>query len=219
MNQLKMLSLNLHNYLKMHDKWGLSVENVSDSPFSQFNMWYREHLSEDTSIPEAVYLATASTDGRVSVRTVLLKDYGEKGFTFYTNYLSRKGIQLASNNHAALLFHWPEADRQVRIEGRVAKVPGDISDEYFSSRPRESQLAAWASAQSSVIPGRHYLEENYEDYRKLYSGTPVPRPGHWGGYIVIPDWFEFWQDRKNRLHDRIVYAREGERWKIQRLAP
>jgi pyridoxamine 5'-phosphate oxidase len=219
MNQLKMLSLNLHNYLKMHDKWVLNVENVSDSPLSQFDMWYRERLSEDNAIPEAVYLATASTDGRVSVRTVLLKDYGEQGFTFYTNYMSRKGIQLASNKNAALLFHWPETNRQVRIEGTATKVPAEISDEYFKSRPRDSQLAAWASEQSSVIPGRSYLEAKFEEYSILYSGAPVPRPDHWGGFIITPDWFEFWEDRINRLHDRIVYTREGSSWNIQRLAP
>jgi pyridoxamine 5'-phosphate oxidase len=219
MNQLKMLSLNLHNYMKMPDNRILAGENVPESPFTLFNLWYGEHLSAGLAIPEAVYLATASPDGRVSARTVLLKDYGEAGFTFYTNYMSRKGIQLASNNHVALLFHWPEANRQVRIEGPAAKVPVEISDKYFSSRPRDSQLAAWASPQSSVIPGRHYIEEKFEEYRKLYSGAPVPRPDHWGGYIVVPEWFEFWEDRINRLHDRIVYTREGSSWNIQRLAP
>jgi pyridoxamine 5'-phosphate oxidase len=203
----------------MSDKSILSGENMPIDPFTRFDIWYGDRLAAGLAIPEAVYLATASPDGRVSLRTVLLKDHGEQGFTFYTNYMSRKGIQLASNNHAALLFHWPEANRQVRIEGSASKVPGDISDEYFRSRPRESQLAAWASSQSSVIPGRYYLEEKVEEYRKLYSGAPVPRPDHWGGYIVVPDLFEFWEDRINRLHDRISYTREGDSWIMQRLAP
>jgi pyridoxamine 5'-phosphate oxidase len=203
----------------MFDQRILSEGKLPSSPFTWFDIWYREHLSAGLAIPGSVYLATASADGGISLRTVLLKDHGEQGFTFFTNYLSRKGIQLASNKNAALLFYWPESNRQVRIEGTATKVPAEVSDEYFKSRPRESQLAAWASEQSSVIPGRSYLDAKFEEYSKLYSGSTVPRPDHWGGYIVIPEWFEFWEDRINRLHDRIVYTREGDSWKIQRLAP
>ena len=196
-----------------------SEKSVSLNPVTQFDIWYREHLSFGNDIPESVSLGTVSADGKVSVRTVLLKDYGESGFTFFTNYRSKKARQLASNSSAALLFYWPEKGRQVRIEGIAEQVSIVISDTYFSSRPRSSQLSAWASEQSTEIPGRQYLEERLRHYEKSFSGIPVPRPEHWGGYRIIPEWFEFWEDRSDRLHDRIVYIKEGDSWKIRRLAP
>lgn len=196
-----------------------SENSVSKNPVTQFDSWYREHLSYGYDIPESVYLGTASAAGRVSVRTVLLKDYGETGFTFFTNYRSRKALQLDSNNNAALLFYWPEKGRQVRIEGFAEKIPDLISDKYFNSRPRDSQLAAWASEQSMEIPGREYLEEKFSHFKNSFSGFPVPRPGHWGGYKIIPEWFEFWEDRPNRLHDRLVYIKKEDSWEIRRLAP
>lgn len=200
-------------------KEALSEKNVSKNPFLQFDRWYREHLDFDTAIPESVFLGTAFADGKVSVRTVLLKDYGETGFTFFTNYNSKKGRQLGKNNNAALLFYWPESNRQVRIEGIAEKVAPAISDAYFATRPRESQLGAWASEQSSEISDRDCLEEKFTHYKSVYSGFPVPRPDHWGGYRIIPQWFEFWQDRENRLHDRITYTRKGDEWIIARISP
>ncbi len=194
-------------------------KSVSDNPFIQFDRWYRQHLSLDLRIPEAAYLGTASSDGKVSVRTVLLKNYSEAGFVFFTNYKSRKGSQLASNRNAALLFYWPEMNRQVRIEGIAEKVPPPISDAYFAIRPRDSQIAAWASEQSSEIPGRVYLEEKFRYYSKIFTGFPVQRPDNWGGYMIKPSWFEFWEDRENRLHDRITYSRKDNDWVISRLAP
>lgn len=196
-----------------------SEKTVSTDPFIQFNLWYREHLSMVKNIPEAMYLATASPGGKVSARTVLLRDHGESGFTFYTNYRSKKAKQMEANPQVALLFYWPEKGRQVRVEGIAEKVPVTVSEEYFSSRPRDSQLAAWASDQSSEIPDRSFLENKFTHYKTKYNGIPVPRPVHWGGYMVIPDLFEFWEDRENRLHDRVEYRKKEGKWIISRLAP
>lgn len=196
----------------------ISESRVADNPVVQFDLWYRQHLSEGSGITDSVFLGTASTDGKVSVRTVLLKDYGEEGFTFFSNYNSRKGIQLEFNSNAALLFYWPEKNRQVRIEGSAGKIPEALSDAYFKTRPRDSQLAAWASEQSVDIPDREYLEKRFIHYKGLYSG-PVPRPEHWGGYRIVPRWYEFWEDRDNRLHDRITYTKKDSVWLISRLAP
>ena len=200
-----------------HDN--LSEKSVGLNPFVQFDIWYKEHLSSGIAIPESVSLGTASADGKVSVRSVLLRDYGEDGFTFFTNYNSKKGVQLLSNNKAALLFYWPESGRQVRIEGIAEKISQEDSESYFKTRPRESQLSAWASEQSSVIPDRFHLERKYEFYKDKFSGRPVDKPYHWGGFRIAPIWFEFWQEREHRLHDRISYTRSSEGWKIERLAP
>lgn len=196
-----------------------SEKTVLKNPFKQFAAWYREHLAEATGIPEVVYLGTSGPGGKVSVRTVLLKDHDESGFTFFTNYNSKKGRQINSNKNVALLFYWPEKNRQVRVEGIAEKVAADVSDEYFATRPRESQLAAWTSEQSTEIPGREHLEERFMKYRKEFEGVPVRRPEHWGGYRLVPDWFEFWVDRPNRLHDRITYTLKEGKWIISRLAP
>jgi pyridoxamine 5'-phosphate oxidase len=197
----------------------LSEESVDPNPFTQFDIWYREHLSSGIAIPDSFSLGTAAAGGNVSVRTVLLKDFGEEGFVFFTNYHSRKSLQLSSNKNAAMLFYWPESGRQVRIEGIVVRVPEAYSDSYFNTRPRESQLSAWASNQSTVIPDRSYLEKKYEYYKEKFSGAEVVRPSHWGGFRIIPSWFEFWSNDEFRLHDRITYSRENEVWVIKRLAP
>lgn len=197
----------------------LSENNVSPDPLIQFDIWYKEHLSANDENPDSVYLGTASTDGKVSVRTVLLKDYSEAGFTFYTNYNSKKASQISLNPNIAMLFYWPEKGRQVRIEGIAEKVAPPVSDEYFGSRPRESQISAWASQQSSEIPDRNYLIKKYNYYTDIFSEFPVPRPDHWGGFRLIPDWFEFWENGKFRLHNRIVYTRRDNSWLISRLAP
>jgi pyridoxamine 5'-phosphate oxidase len=195
-----------------------SEKTVPANPFIQFKLWYTEHLSAKPKIEGVVFLATAA-EGNVSLRTVLLKDYDESGFVFFTNYKSRKAEQLFLNKNTALLFYWPEKDRQVRIEGSAEKIDPALSDEYFRTRPRESRIAAWASNQSAEIPGREYLEGEFKYYNKLYSGKDVPRPEHWGGFRIIPGWFEFWQDREHRMHDRIVYSLDNDGWKIKRLAP
>jgi pyridoxamine 5'-phosphate oxidase len=197
----------------------LSENSVSPDPFLQFDSWYKERLSGNIPIPDTMSLGTSYRDGTVSVRTVLLKNYSESGFVFFTNYLSKKGMQLESNPRAALLFHWPEAGRQIRIEGSVLKVSEKESDLYFNSRPEKSRLAAWASEQSAIIPDRLHLENRFISYKEKFHGKPIGRPTHWGGYILKPSWFEFWQEGEFRLHDRITWSLSGKKWIIHRLAP
>ncbi|CAN5791791.1 pyridoxamine 5'-phosphate oxidase [soil metagenome] len=166
-----------------------------------------------------VALATADAQGRPSVRMVLLRGVDERGFSFFTNYNSRKGHELAANPHAALCFHWVALDQQVRIEGRVEQLSTAESDAYFNSRPRGSQIGAWASEQSQPLPAREMLEERYRDFERKFEGTAVERPSFWGGFRLIPRRIEFWYGRPDRLHDRMVYSREGESWRIERLFP
>ena len=196
-----------------------SEETAENNPFNQFDKWYRIHLAAGTEIPESVSLGTVSAEDRISLRTVLLKEYSESGFVFFTNYNSRKGRQLLSNQNAALLFYWPESGRQIRIEGSTEKVTEEESLSYFSTRPRESQIGAWASEQSSVIPDRHYLEMRFGFYKNYFSNKPVDKPPHWGGFRLVPDWFEFWQNGEYRLHDRLTYTKKENSWRIERLAP
>jgi len=196
-----------------------SEKTVDPNPFIQFRVWYNEHLNYEIDIPEAVTLATSSADGKVSARTVLLKDYNDKGFFFFTNYKSNKGLQLSSNPGAALLFYWPESVKQVRVEGITEKVSEEESESYFKTRPRESQLSTWASLQSSLIPDRQYLDDRYNYFKTKYSGIPIERPPYWGGFRLIPVWFEFWQEGEFRLHDRITYTKGKDKWFIERLAP
>lgn len=197
----------------------LSEKTADLNPFLQFDIWYKEHLNSDISVPDAVSLGTADSEGQVSVRTVLLKGYDDKGFVFFTNYTSKKGIQLASNPKVALLFYWPESARQIRIEGSVKKVSEEESQTYFKSRPFESQLSAWASDQSSKIPDRQYLEKQYDFFLKKFKDNPVEKPINWGGFRIVPEYFEFWQEGKFRLHDRITYTKTKNKWIIERLAP
>lgn len=166
-----------------------------------------------------VALATADRHGRPSARMVLLRGVDERGFVFHTNYDSRKGRELTENPQAALCFHWPTLDEQIRIEGTVARLPAEESDAYFDSRPRGSQLGAWASDQSAVLPTRETLEERYRETERRFEGGPVPRPPFWGGYRLTPERIEFWYGRPDRLHDRVVYVRDGDRWTIERLYP
>jgi pyridoxamine 5'-phosphate oxidase len=204
------------------EKYGpgeLDEKRVSNDPFEQFDRWYKEFQESGAEEPTAMIVSTVSGAGVPSVRTVLLKSNDKDGFVFYTNYQSRKGKELAENPRAALLFLWKEIGRQVRISGRVERVTREESDEYFRSRPIESQLGAWASKQSTVIPSREHLLEIYENYRKQFEGSEIPRPPFWGGYRVIPTEFEFWQGRESRLHDRISYVKKGRDWQISRLSP
>ena len=197
----------------------LTEERVESNPLTQFAQWYQEAQAVVKPLPEAAALATATGAGHPSVRMVLLKGFDARGFVFHTNYRSRKGRELARNSRASLLFYWGELERQVRIEGRVAKVTAHESDEYFATRPRGSQLAAWASNQSTRLTGRGALESRFAGLARKFAGA-VPRPQHWGGYRLAPEAIEFWQGRADRLHDRILYrrARSG-RWAIERLAP
>ena len=198
---------------------GLTDEGAGPDPFALFDRWYREAREAGLYLPESMALATATADGRPSVRQVLLKAFDERGFVFYTNYDSRKGEEIAENPRAALAVHWPILQRQVRINGGVEKTTEEESHAYFSSRPRGSQVGAWASDQSSVLGGREELERSFREAQERFSGGDIPLPPFWGGYRVIPETFEFWQGRANRLHDRLRFTRTGGDWTIDRLYP
>jgi pyridoxamine 5'-phosphate oxidase len=196
----------------------LDESHVDRDPMKQFGVWMVEAIHAQVPEPTAMTLATADAKGRPSARIVLLKGMDGGGFVFYTNYNSRKGRELAANPRAALTFMWKELERQVRIEGNVEKVTADESRAYYATRPLGSRIGAWASPQSEAIENRAWLEKRWEALSKEYGETPEVPP-HWGGYRVIPDYLEFWQGRRSRLHDRIVYAREASGWKLSRLAP
>jgi len=197
----------------------LMESDLDADPFVQFARWFEAAKAAAPILPEAMMLGTASTDGEVSVRAVLLKDYDHRGFVFYTNYNSHKAVQLHDNPRAALTFWWPALERQVRIEGAVVRTTEEESDAYFATRPRGSQIGAWASDQSHVIAGRGDLDARCEELAETYRDRPMPRPPHWGGYRVIPILFEFWQGRADRLHDRFVYRlRDAGDWVVERVA-
>ena len=202
-----------------YTKAALDVFQTAESAIEQFREWFKEARRAQVIEPNAMTLSTADAEGRPSGRIVLLKDLTEKGFSFYTNYNSRKGKELEENPYAAITFFWPELERQVRIEGKLAKTAPETSDTYFASRPRGSQIGAWASPQSQEIPDRGILETRERDYLEQFEGKDIPRPEHWGGYELVPDRIEFWQGRKSRLHDRIIYLKEGNGWTRKRLAP
>jgi len=198
----------------------LDEKTVDRNPIDLFRRWFDAAVNSGSRLPESMTLATATRDGKPSARVVLLKEFDNEGFVFYTNYNSSKAHQLEENPYAALVMHWTVIDRQVRVEGPVERVSPDRSDEYFRSRPRDSQIGALASPQSEVIEGRQVLERRFKDFDKFYRDRHVERPAHWGGYLVKPERIEFWQNRSGRMHDRILYERESSgSWSIKRLAP
>jgi pyridoxamine 5'-phosphate oxidase len=213
--------MNIADIRREYQFASLTEADVHPDPTAQFERWLSEALRAELPEPTAMTLATVDAEGRPSARIVLLKSAGADGFVFFTNYDSRKGHELAARPDAALLFYWAELERQVRIEGRVAKVPAAESDAYFAIRPLPSRIGAWASPQSRVISDRGWLEQEFAalQLRLAAAGGDVPRPPHWGGYRLVPATFEFWQGRRSRLHDRIRYRQDGGSWRIDRLAP
>ncbi|HET6980004.1 MAG TPA: pyridoxamine 5'-phosphate oxidase [Pyrinomonadaceae bacterium] len=198
---------------------GLDEKTVDRDPIKQFQLWFDDAIAARLPLPEAMTLATATPDGRPSARMVLLKQVDEDGFVFFTNYHSAKAEQLDANPYAALVFYWSKLDRQVRVEGSVVRTLAQESRDYFKTRPRESQIGAWASAQSEVIASRDALEQRARELEELYLDRDVEWPEHWGGYRLRPERIEFWKSRIGRLHDRILYQRDANGWSITRLAP
>ena len=214
-----MKRIKIENIRKEYSTRTLDEHSVNPDPFIQFNLWFEEVIRAGIEEPSAMFLATSGKDGRTSGRIVLLKGFNEKGFVFYTNYDSLKGRDINENPNVALTFHWKELERQVRIIGRASKVTKKESDEYYQSRPFESRLSAAISPQSSVICGREFLEEERERFLSTIKDKESPRPSNWGGFVIKPVQFEFWQGRESRLHDRIRFRLEKKYWIIERLAP
>lgn len=208
------------NIRKDYKLKSLMEQDVQANPFDQFKLWWEEAIHSNIDEVNAMTLATSNSKGKPSARIVLLKDFTEQGFTFFTNYESKKGKDLNDNGHAAIVFFWAALERQVRIEGTVLKVNKQVSNNYFKSRPKASQIAALASPQSKVIANRKWLDEKERELTLKYVKNEVPYPVYWGGYIVKPTMIEFWQGRPSRLHDRIQYTlQKNKAWKIERLAP
>lgn len=197
----------------------LLESNIEDSPILQFDLWLQDAIKANVLEPTAMTLATSTFEGKPSARMVLLKSFSDEGFSFFTNYESRKAKNILQNPFGALVFFWPELERQVRIEGKIRKVSDRESDLYFRTRPEGSKIGAWASPQSQVVPNRQYIDDLMTDFKEEFHGKAIKRPINWGGYILEPYLIEFWQGRKNRLHDRIQYRLENGRWFNERLAP
>ena len=198
---------------------GLDEKLIDRDPIKQFQLWFNDAIAAGLPMPEAMTLATATPDGKPAARMVLLKQVDEDGFVFFTNYRSAKAEQLDANPYAALVFYWVQLDRQVRVEGSVVRTSAQESRDYFKTRPRESQIGAWASEQSQAIGSRDVLEQRAQELEALYLDREVDRPEHWGGYRLKPERIEFWKSRIGRLHDRILYQRDATGWSITRLAP
>lgn len=198
----------------------LDEMHTAENPFIQFEHWMEEAIKANIAEPHAMTLATVNTIGQPSMRIVLLRKMENEAFSFFTNYMSRKGREIGVNSHAALNFFWPELERQIRIEGQIRKLSREASEAYFKSRPRGNQIGAWVSPQSERIPGREFIEMREKEFIARFEGEEVPCPAYWGGYELVAQYVEFWQGRESRLHDRIVYEKgDDQLWKRMRLAP
>ena len=215
-NPIKQVVRNLRRALNYA---GLYEKDVCADPFEQFEGWMKDAVKKEAFEPNAMTLATASKDGKPTARTVLLKDYSPEGFTFYTNFSSRKGQNLIDNPQASLVFYWASLSRQVLIDGTIVKTDRQNSEDYFHSRPRGSQIAAFISEQSSVVKDRTQLEDKVKEIEEKYKDQEIPCPENWGGFLLKPIRIEFWQGRPDRLHDRICFTQDGQKWKSSRLAP
>ena len=213
----------LHHNIKHvrtdYTKHQLLEDFIDANPFLQFKNWLKESIDSGNQYANAMVLSTVDENSIPSSRVVLLKDVSHDGFTFFTNYASKKGEDLKKNSHASLLFFWEALERQVRIQGNVDMLPETDSEAYFKVRPRDSQIAAWASKQSNIIFDRNELDTSFALFESLYNNQEVPKPPHWGGYVLVPTSIEFWQGRANRLHDRIQYKKRNNNWLIERLSP
>lgn len=208
---------NIVHHRKSYEKHSLEVEDLKATPHEMLEFWLSE--VEELHDYNAMVVSSVDASGQPHSRVVLLRGVNEEGLKFYTNYSSHKGQELEQNNKVALNFFWPTVERQVRVEGELHKLSDAESDAYFNSRPRESQIGAWVSPQSSTIESREVLNERFREFTDKFEGHPVPRPAHWGGYIIRPKYFEFWQGRPNRLHDRLTYSLVEGNWSIGRMAP
>ena len=197
----------------------LDERSVDPNPLRFFRRWFDEAIASGSRLPDSMTLATATKEGRPSARMVLLKQVDEKGFVFYTNYNSRKAADLVANPRAAIVFHWPTLERQLRVEGRVEKLSRRDSERYFQTRPRESRVSAWASPQSARISGRAFLEEEFARVQTRFGDRKIPCPPFWGGFKIVANCIEFWQGQPHRLHDRLLYQKKGNRWAVFRLGP
>src|SRR6056297_141646 len=213
------MKIDIANLREEYTRGGLSEEDLTADPIILFRKWLEEAVESKAAEPNAMSLATISEDGTPNSRVVLLKEVGDRSIRFYTNYTSRKGKDLEINPFAAVSFWWPELERQVRMKGSIKKVSREESDEYFKSRPRESQLGAWASSQSSVVENREKLKEDYDNVSKQFKNTVIPTPEYWGGIDIYVNEIEFWQGRPSRLHDRILFTFEQDKWNYKRLQP
>ncbi len=219
MSLIDPISTSISDLRRDYRQQALLETEVNANPILQFQSWFEQAVQAELPEPNAMTLGTVSADHQPSARMVLLKGFDQQGFVFYTNYLSRKGQDLAQRPWAALVFWWAELERQVRIEGKVMKVSDSETEAYFESRPRSSQLGAWASDQSQVISDRNILDQRLQELEQKYQNQPIPRPPHWGGYRVTPHLIEFWQGRTSRLHDRLCYRYTDETWTLERLSP